>query len=152
MNDLQNKTIYNCLSIIYDLNKEINLLESIGFLVEEVKTENNIGGYIYESISNAYSIIQDTLIDGHGAFDNIIYDISETIDLNLNKDSKENIIKIIIEYIENIENTLSNATKDQPPKLIPNDTSSIQLNYSPITINDIPSVTLTEIVEEQEGK
>ena len=151
MNDLQNKTIYNCLSIIYDLSKEINLLESIGFLVEGVNEENNIGGYIYESMSNAYSIIEDTLIDGCGTAGSIVHDISECIDLNLNKDSKENIIKTIMNYIEI---TISDATKNQPPKLIPNNAPSIppiSLNYPSITINDVPSVTLTEIVEEQEG-
>ena len=107
MTDNEKKIIKSALEILYNINHTINLMESIGIMVEgNNNDDHNIGGDLYKSSTVAYTIIEDIMQFGPEK----VMKIDEAIEiLYIEDDSMENKInkclKILINLKENKEIT-----------------------------------------------
>ena len=95
MNEKNMDSLIHCLNAIYCLNKEIKLMSSIGIIIEGNISENDIGGCVYESISEIYSIIENIL--NEAGISSIDWEILDYLDSST--DNQENTVNKVINDI-----------------------------------------------------
>ena len=90
MDKFRESTIKGALSILYDINHTINLIESIGICLEWNIGNSNIGGNLYEVSTEAYCIVENTIQEEFKSIEGVSVAIQT---LYIEDDSKNNKIK-----------------------------------------------------------
>lgn len=98
MNEKNMDSLIHCLNAIYCLNKGIKLMGSIGIMIEGNISENDVGGCVYESISEIYSIIENIL--NEAGISSIDWEILDYLDSST--DNQENTVNKVINDINNL--------------------------------------------------